>query len=75
MNTDTKNHSLTESPTLKTFPVISVGMADQIEFDMRNHRTARKTIERNGVIYDIRKMTDEEAEKVWEELHIKNLSK
>jgi len=71
MNTDTKNHSLTESQTLKTFPVISRGMADQIEYNMKNQRTARKTIERNGVFYDIRKMTDEEADKVWEELHIK----
>lgn len=60
-----------ESKTLKTFPVISRGVADQIEYDMRNQRTARKTIERNGVFYDIRKMTDEQAEKVWKELHIK----
>lgn len=71
MNTDTKNHSLTESQTLNTFPVISRGMADQIEYEMRHFRTARKTIERNGIFYDIRKMTDKQADQVWEELHIK----
>lgn len=60
----------TESKTLKEYPVISKGTADCIEYNMRHQRTARKTIERNGIIYDIRNMTDEQAEKVWNELHI-----
>lgn len=57
--------------TLSTFPIITKGMSEEIEYKMRFEKNVRKTIEHAGIYYDIRKMTDEEAEKVWEELHVK----
>lgn len=62
------------SETLSKFPVITSSEASVIEYQMKWNKTARKTLEYDGVIYDIRKMTDEESEKVWNEIH-KNYSK
>lgn len=59
------------SETLKKFPVITKGQAEEIQYGARMNKGTRQTIESNGVFYDIRKMTDEEADKVWEELTIK----
>lgn len=58
------------SLTLNKFPVITKGEAQNIEYRMRFMKGIRKTIELNGLYYDIQSMTDEEAEKVWNELHI-----
>ena len=62
------------SPTLQKFPVITRGRAEQIEYQLKWDKSyKRKTIEHNGVFYDVRQMTDEEAEKVWDELHLYNV--
>lgn len=67
---------LKQSKTLKMFPVISRAQAEQLERGKRFNNGIRKpdtgrcTIEIGGIYYDIRKMTDEQAEMVWDELHI-----
>lgn len=59
-----------QSPlSLIKFPVITKGEAEQIEYNGRFNRGERKTIEVNGIYFDIRGMSDDEAEKAWEELH------
>lgn len=58
-----------ESIALKSFPVITKYEANSIEYRMRFDRNARKTIEVNGIFYDIRTMTDDQADTVYKELH------
>ena len=53
------------------FPKITKEEAQRIEQELRFERNIRKTIEINGQYYDIRKMTDKEADMAWYELIMK----